>query len=96
MDFYPDSFESDMYGSTYEYEAISLIPFLDHAIVSNVYQKAIEKVDPVDMQRNQIGKTQLYEYNSRSAEISVESPFPHIPSFKSSTTISKVDLRKEF
>jgi len=33
IDFYPDTFEDDLYGSVRSHEAVSLIPFLNQQIV---------------------------------------------------------------
>lgn len=33
VDYYPDNFEDDLYGSVRSHEAVSLIPFLNHATV---------------------------------------------------------------
>lgn len=37
IDYYPDQFEDDLYGSVRSHEAVSLIPFLDHSMITTVY-----------------------------------------------------------
>lgn len=45
IDFYPDEFEDDMYGSTRPHEAISLIPFLNLELINKVYEEALLKTN---------------------------------------------------
>jgi len=43
VDYYPDNFEDDLYGSVRSHEAVSLIPFLNHATITTVYDEAIQE-----------------------------------------------------
>jgi 5'-3' exoribonuclease 1 len=82
VDYYPDNFEDDLYGSVRSFEAISLIPFLDQKIIQKAYNEGIKGVtEESQMRRNRFGKTMLYEYSSQQDRIDVKSPLSVIASF---------------
>jgi len=62
--FCPDKFEVDISGKRREWEGIVLLPMVDFGVIETEYSKHIDKVDKVDLVRNQLGKSFIYKYDN--------------------------------
>ena len=59
----PDTFEIDVSGKRKEWEGIVLLPMVEFELVKSTYMKYIDQVLPVDIKRNVLGRSSVYEYS---------------------------------
>lgn len=62
--FCPNNFDIDISGKRREWEGIVLLPIVDFDVIRKEYFKHIGKVDKRELNRNQLGKSFIYRYNS--------------------------------
>lgn len=70
-DLYPLSFDLDLNGRKYDYQAIVLIPLIDFDRVRAEYEKLEKDISPEDMKRNKVMKTLLFEDPLNPTEIEI-------------------------
>lgn len=62
--FYPDTIKVDLAGKRKEWEGIVVLPMVDTGMVKQEYFKYIEFVDKAERERDIIGKSFVYSYDS--------------------------------
>ncbi|CAK76108.1 unnamed protein product (macronuclear) [Paramecium tetraurelia] len=88
IDYYPENFETDSYGTMYEHQHITKIPFLDCKIVEEAYNSVPDTQD----KRNQQAQSIFYQYDSSQQQI-YESTLPkHFSNFKSCCKKQFIDI----
>ncbi|CAD8183733.1 unnamed protein product [Paramecium pentaurelia] len=88
IDYYPDNFETDSYGTMYEHQHITKIPFLD----CNLVEQAYNSIHDTNDSRNQQGFSIFYQYDSNQSQI-YESTLPkHFSNFKSCCKKQFIDI----
>lgn len=58
----PEKFEIDLRGKRREWEGIVILPMVNFNLVRDCYLKVLNKVSNVDVKRNIIGRSYIYEY----------------------------------
>ncbi|CAK94475.1 unnamed protein product (macronuclear) [Paramecium tetraurelia] len=88
IDYYPESFETDSYGTMYEHQHITKIPFLDCNLVEQAYNSIPDTHDS----RNEQALSIFYQYDSTQQQI-YESTLPKLFSnFKSCCKKQFIDI----
>lgn len=60
----PDNFKIDLAGKNKEWEGIVILPFVDFDLVRECYMDLLDKISPLDIKRNFLGKSFSYDYIS--------------------------------
>ena len=68
-EFCPDKFEIDLSGKKHEYQGIVILPMIEPDIVIDAFSKQISVINPIELRRNTLGKTFIYNYDSHTSNV---------------------------
>lgn len=93
--FYPLEFVLDPFGAVFDSEYIAKIPFVDDAILTSEYEKALKNVSSEDSLRNDHQENLQYEYETTLKSYKITSELPmYFEDFESKAKVQYFDLFK--